>query len=77
MTIKDKVDGLLKINIRPNLDVILQIYAKEDTEESEKEFKIYLQTLQLVLKEARWAKSMISNSFLFFVFLVKTIYRIL
>jgi hypothetical protein len=53
VTIKDKVDGLLKINIRPNLDVILQIYAKEDTEESEKEFKIYLQTLQLVLKEAR------------------------
>ncbi len=49
--IKNKYSGLLKINIRPDLGVVLQLKSDNSDEEAQADFKLYLQTLWMVLKE--------------------------
>ncbi len=46
-----KYEGVLKINVRPNLDVILQIGVIDSNQESMEFFKFYLETLELMLKD--------------------------
>ena len=51
-----KYEGVLKINVRPNLDVILQIGVIDSNQESMEFFKFYLETLELMLKDFNvWA----------------------
>jgi hypothetical protein len=40
-----KYEGVLKINIRPNLEVIVQLGILENNQESLEYFKFYLETL--------------------------------
>ena len=51
-----KYEGVLKINVRPNLDVILQIGVIDSNQESMEFFKFYLENLELMLKDFNvWA----------------------
>jgi hypothetical protein len=44
-------EGVLKINIRPNLMVVIQVGVVDDNQECLEYFKFYLETLELILKE--------------------------
>ena len=45
-----KHQAALKINVRPNLDVVLQLGVLETNPEGLEYFKFYLETLELMLK---------------------------
>lgn len=44
-------DGVLKINVRPDLNVVIQIGMIGPSEDAMKNLKFFLQTLQLILQE--------------------------
>jgi hypothetical protein len=46
-----KYEAVLKINIRPNLDVVLQLGVLDNNQEGLEYFKFYLETLELILKD--------------------------
>ena len=48
--IQESYEGILKINVRPDLSVVLQLGIYESEENCLKNFRFYLQSLQLVLK---------------------------
>ena len=50
--IMTKYEAILKINVRPNLEVVLQLGSLErSTEEIDDKFKLYMETLELMMKE--------------------------
>lgn len=51
VNVNDDYEGALKINIRPDLSVVLQIGAINPSEDAIKILKFYLQSLQMVLEE--------------------------
>jgi pyoverdine/dityrosine biosynthesis protein Dit1 len=49
--IKNTYEGILKICVRPDLQVVIQIGAADPSEDCCKYLKFYLQCLQMVLEE--------------------------
>jgi len=47
----EKYEALLKINIRPNLEVIIQLGLEDSNEEANQYCTFFLETLQQLLKE--------------------------
>lgn len=43
-------EAVLKINVRPNLEVILQLGVLDNSPEGLEYFKFYLQSLELIMK---------------------------
>ena len=50
LEIKNSFDNLLRINIRPNLNVVIQLGAVDATEEQCEFMKLYIQSLQIILQ---------------------------
>jgi hypothetical protein len=46
-----KYEAVLKLNVRPNLDVILQIGVIDSNQEGLDYFRFYLESLELMLKD--------------------------
>ena len=46
-----KHEGLLKINIRPNLNVVLQVAVEDPSEEAVSYFRFFLESLQELVRE--------------------------
>lgn len=53
----EKYEALLKINIRPNLEVIIQLGLEDSNEEANQYCTFFLETLQQLLKKVSWLKS--------------------
>lgn len=49
--IQESHQGLLKIIVRPDLNVVLQVGIYESEENCLRNFRFYLQSLQMVLRE--------------------------
>jgi hypothetical protein len=45
-------EALLKINVRPNLDVVIQLALEDRNDEASQYFTYFIETLQQLLKEA-------------------------
>lgn len=46
-----KYEAVLKINVRPNLDVVVQMGVLDSNPEGMEYFKFYLESLELMLKD--------------------------
>lgn len=65
-----KYEAVLKLNVRPNLDVILQIGVIDSNQEGLDYFRFYLESLELMLKDFNvWLWLILYVSYLVVVFL--------
>lgn len=52
VVVQESFEAVLRVSVRPDLTVVLQAGLYEDEENATRNFRLYLQTLEMLLKEA-------------------------